>query len=126
MLSEPRPSISTDFESLPLTTALRLSMADEVDDIPRGAESLHQGEEQGEDGMTLAVPENLPVDLRGKLAVCLIHTDQKPPEVCVWVGGCMCVWGVGACVCGWVGACVCGGWVHVCTRFVNRCSIPDD
>ncbi|KAL5457215.1 hypothetical protein EMCRGX_G034460 [Ephydatia muelleri] len=44
MLSEPCPPVSTDFESLPLTTALRLSMADEVDDIPRGVESSHQGE----------------------------------------------------------------------------------
>ena len=79
MLSVPCPPVSVEFESLPLTTALRMSMADEVDDIPRGTEAVQP---PGVDGMTLTVPEDLPVDLRGKLAVCLIRTDQEPPEVC--------------------------------------------
>ena len=83
-------------------------MAGEMDDVPRGAEpqQLKQGEEEGCAGdlMMLSVPEDLPVDLRGKLGVCLIHTDQEPPEVCVYVCLCVCVC---VCVCVWVWVCVC-------------------
>ena len=70
------------------------SEGDELGDV--------ESNQSSDAAVILVVPEEVPVDLRTKLAVCLIHMGKKVPEVCVCVHVyvCLCV-----CVC----VCVCKG-----------------
>ena len=78
-LTSQEPSLS----SLPLTTALRISISGEGMELTpqvlnrEGEGSAEQGVRQGR----LTVPDDLPVDLRAKLAVAMINLGLTVPEV---------------------------------------------
>lgn len=79
------------FSSLPLTTALRISISGEGMELgpePLASDPITGKGESGEDGGVvsgegerLSIAEDMPVDLRAKLAVAMIHLGETVPEV---------------------------------------------
>ena len=92
------PQVNLDSESFPLTAALRMSISGEGLG-EQGDRNLRVSQLTGDGhsdshAVELSIPEDLAVDLRVKLAVCLIYLGMAVPEVSVCVCVCMCV-----CVC---------------------------
>ena len=92
------PHERLDSESFPLTAALRMSIAGEglaekVGLEDPGSEDLRESQSQpataghfsSPQPVELIVPEDLAIDLRVKLAVCLIYLGMDVPEVSVCV-----------------------------------------
>ena len=69
---------------LPLTMALRVSIAGEMG-LDHQEGTSHTGTQPVQQ---LTIPEDVPVDLRAKLAVSLIHLGKDMPEVRIWTNGC--------------------------------------
>lgn len=84
-VAEVADSHAPSLASLPLTTALRISISGEG--LELGSDTLADGGqcEQSEEGIRgegrLSIPEDMPVDLRAKLAVAMINIDKSVPEV---------------------------------------------
>ena len=75
---------STPPSHLPLTMALRVSIAGEMS-LDHQEGTTHAGTHPVQQ---LTIPEDVPVDLRAKLAVSLIHLGKDVPEVKIWTNSC--------------------------------------
>ena len=81
-----------NLDDVSLTTALRISISG--DDMELGSDTMPCGEvaaEQEKSEDTLILPDEMPVDLRVKLALAMIHLGKKFPEVLIAITPCPCV-----------------------------------
>ena len=79
--NESHDLVATPPTPFPLTMALRMSIAGE-DDLEHEEEAASTGASSPvTQQLHLTIPDDIPVDLRTKLAVSLIHLGKQLPEV---------------------------------------------
>ena len=76
-------SSSSSFPLSSLSAALRLSISGEemLSDSASGQEPMPEQHEEEEKEGELEIPEDIPVDLRAKLALAMINLGKALPEV---------------------------------------------
>ena len=87
----PTDDIGPSFQQM-LSSAIRVSLSEDTEGMGGEGDGGEEGEGEGEEDrevLEVAVPDDLPVDIRVKLAICLIHlTLPLPPSLLAPVTTC--------------------------------------